>query len=174
MYRMSAKPLISAQEINERLDTLSAEIAPCGFDIVVAALTGSFMFTADICRRIATPGLHIAFIRASSYGNSTESSGSLQLSGLEKLDIRGKKVLLIDDILDTGTTLLGVTQKLAEQHPASIKTCVLLNKESRRTQDIHADFVGFEVEDKFVVGYGLDYADMYRTFPEIWTLEENG
>jgi len=174
MYKMSKEPLISAQQINERLGTLSAEIFPCGIDVVVSLLTGSFIFTADLCRRIPSPDLQIAFIRASSYGDSTVSSGKPTLAGLEKLDIRGKNVLLVDDILDTGTTLLEVSRVLSSLGPASLKTCVLLNKESRRQVDIHADFVGFEIEDKFVVGYGLDYADKYRTFPEIWTLEENG
>ena len=80
--------------------------------------------------------------------------------------------MLVDDILDTGNTMFALVQAIAKSSPASIKTCVLLNKESRRTVDFHADFVGFEIEDKFVVGYGLDYADEYRTLPEIWTLEK--
>ena len=173
MFKMSKVPLISKKEIDERLDALAREIAPCGFDIVVAALTGSFMFTADICRRIATPGLRISFIRASSYGNGTESSGKLEISGLENIDIRGKKVLLVDDILDTGMTMAGLKQALEGLGAKEIRTCVLLDKPSRRTAEIRADFAGFEIENKFVVGYGLDYAGEYRTFPEIWTLEDS-
>ena len=88
MYKMSSKPLISAKEIEERLDSLAAEIKPCGFDVVVPLLSGSFIFAADLCRRIASPELQVSFIRASSYGNSTQSSGQLQISGLEKLDIK--------------------------------------------------------------------------------------
>jgi len=80
--------------------------------------------------------------------------------------------LLIDDILDTGNTMYSLVKALADYSPASITTCVLLNKESRRTVNYHADFVGFEIEDKFVVGYGLDYANTYRTYPEVWALEE--
>ena len=172
LYKLSNTPLISAQQISNRLESLAQELKACDFDVILSALTGSYMFTADISRRIAKPDLKISFIKASSYGNSTQSSGKVQISGLEKLDIKGMRVLLVDDILDTGNTMFSLVQAIAEYSPASIKTCVLLNKESRRTVDYHADFVGFEIEDKFVVGYGLDYADEYRTLPEIWTLEK--
>ena len=116
------------------------------------------MFTADLSR--------------SSYGESDKPNASAHISGLEGLDIKGKRVLLIDDILDTGNTMYSLVKALADYSPASITTCVLLNKESRRTVDFHADYIGFEIEDKFVVGYGLDYANTYRTYPEVWALEE--
>ena len=173
MYRKSSKPLISAKEINERLDTLGKDVAAFGCDIVITILSGGFMFSADICKRIATPKLQLAFIRASSYGNGTESSGKLEISGLENIDIRGKKVLLVDDILDTGMTMAGLKQALEGLGAKEIRTCVLLDKPSRRTAEIRADFAGFEIENKFVVGYGLDYAGEYRTFTEIWTLEDS-
>ena len=172
LYKLSNAPLITAQQISNRLESLAQELKACDFDVILSALTGSYMFTADISRKIAKPDLQISFIRASSYGDSTLSSGKVQISGLEKLEIKGKSVLLVDDILDTGNTMFALAQAIAEYSPTSIKTCVLLNKESRRTVDFHADFVGFEIEDKFVVGYGLDYADEYRTLPEIWTLEK--
>ena len=172
MYKLSNAPLISAQQIDKRLESLAQELKACDFDVILSALTGSYIFTADISRRIARPQLQIAFIKTSSYGNSTESQGSVKISGIENLDIKDKRVLIVDDILDTGNTMNALVKTLTELGPASIKTCVLLNKESRRTVDYHADFVGFEIENKFVVGYGLDYANEYRTFPEIWTLEE--
>ena len=172
MYRMSEKPLISKKEIDERLDTLAEELRSENFDIVVSTLLGGFMFTADICRRIAKPELKVAFIKASSYGDGMESSGKVKISGLESLDIAGKNILVIDDILDTGNTMFGITNALRDMGPNKVKTCVLLNKQARRTADIRADFVGFEVENKFIVGCGLDYAGDYRTLPEIWTLEE--
>ena len=172
MYKLSREPLISAKEIDKRLETLAAEIKAAGFDVILSVLTGSYIFTADLSRKFADSNLEIAFIKASSYGNSTQSKGTVKISGLEKLEIKGKRVLLIDDILDTGNTMKALVQALSEMSPASLKTCVLLNKESRRVVDYHADFVGFEIEDKFVVGYGLDYANKYRTLPEIWTLEE--
>ena len=172
MYKMSRQPLISKKEIDERLDTLAEELRSENFDIVVSTLLGGFIFTADICRRIAKPELRVAFIKASSYGDGTESSGKVKISGLESLNIAGKNILVIDDILDTGNTMLGITNALRDMGPNKVKTCVLLNKQARRTADIRADFVGFEVENKFIVGCGLDYAGDYRTLPEIWTLEE--
>ena len=128
---MSNAPLISAQQIDKRLESLAQELKACDFDVILSALTGSYMFTADISRRIARPQLQIAFIKTSSYGNSTESQGSVKISGIENLDIKGKRVLIVDDILDTGNTMFSLVKTLTELGPASIKTCVLLNKESR-------------------------------------------
>jgi len=172
MYKLSKEPLLTVQQIEARLESLALELKAFDFDVILSALTGSYIFTADISRRIASPKLQIAFIKASSYGDSTESNGKVKISGLGDIDIKDKRVLLIDDILDTGNTMKSLVEALVELNPASIKTCVLLNKESRRVVDCHADFVGFEIENKFVVGYGLDYANEYRTLPEIWTLEE--
>lgn len=172
MYKMSKQPLISRKAIDERLDSLAEELRSENFDIVVSTLLGGFMFTSDICRRIAKPELRVAFIKASSYGDGTESSGKVKISGLESLDIAGKNILVIDDILDTGNTMFGIKNVLRDMGPNKIKTCVFMDKPARRVADIRADYVGFEIENKFVVGYGLDYAGDYRTFPEIWTLEE--
>ena len=173
MYSLSEKPLISRQQIDERLESLAEEIRGEDFDIILSALTGGFIFTADLCRRIACPKLQIAFIKASSYGNGMESSGKVKISGMESLDIAGKNILVTDDILDTGNTMFGITNALRELGPNKLKTCVFLDKPARRTANIEADFVGFKVDNKFVVGYGLDYAGNYRTFPEIWTMEES-
>ncbi len=179
MYRMSEKPLISADEIRKRVATLAREIAAAyDYDILLSALTGAYMFTADLTRELAkaqgpkATQKRIAFIKASSYGNSTESSGKLQVRGLDKFDLNGKKILMVDDIADTGTTLLGLTNLLKESGAKEVRTCVLLNKQERREVDIKADFVGFEIENEFVVGYGLDFAEDYRALPEIWTLQE--
>ena len=179
MYRMSEKPLISEKEIRERVTTLAQEIvAAYDYDILLSALTGAYMFTADLSRELANvqgvKATHkrIAFIKASSYGDSTKSSGKLQVQGLERINLQGKKVLMVDDIADTGTTLLGLTDMLNEAGAKEVRTCVLLNKQERREVEIKADFVGFEIANEFVVGYGLDYANEYRTLPEIWTLQE--
>ena len=172
MYKLSEKPLISRQQIEERLDSLAEELRGENFDYIVSTLTGGFMFTADICRRIACQKLKIAFIKASSYGNGTESSGNVKLSGLESIDISGKNVLVIDDILDSGRTMLGITVALRALGPSKVKTCVLLDKPARRAVEIQADYVGFSIENEFVVGYGLDYANEFRTYPEIWTVRE--
>ena len=172
MYSRSEKPLISRQQIDELLESLAEEIRGEDFDIILSALTGGFIFTADLCRRIACPKLQIAFIKASSYGNGMESSGKVQISGLESLDIKGKAVLVIDDILDSGRTMLGIKEALLALGPSKVKTCVLLDKPARRAVNIEADYVGFSIGNEFVVGYGLDYANEFRTYPEIWTMRE--
>ena len=179
MYRMSEKPLIGADEIRERVAKLAHEIAAVyDYDVLLSALTGAYMFTADLSRELAkaqgakAQQKEIAFIKASSYGDSTESSGKLQVRGLEKIDIKGKKILMVDDIADTGTTLLGLCEMLRDAGAQEVRTCVLLNKQERREVDITADFVGFEISNEFVVGYGLDYANDYRFLPDIWTLQE--
>ncbi len=105
MYKLPSAPLITAQEINARVDSLASELKAFDFDVILSALTGSYMFTADLSRRIATPKLRIAFIKASSYGESDKPNANVHISGLEGLDIKGKRVLLIDDILDTGNTM---------------------------------------------------------------------
>lgn len=175
MYRLSREPLITARQIEQRLDTLANEIRSLDFDVILSVLTGSYIFTADLSRRLAKPNLQVKFIRASSYGESTESCGSVKFSGLENIDIRGKRVLVIDDILDTGATMARLCSILNDMGAGLIKTCVLLDKEGRRTTEIEANFVGFNIKNEFVVGYGLDCAGEYRTLPEIWTLgEQNG
>jgi len=173
MYKMSAKPMISATQIQIRVQDIAAEINNSfEFDIVLSALTGAFMFTTDLCRAMANFKHRIAFIKASSYGSGTESSGKLKVTGIDGIDIKGKRVLIVDDILDTGRTMYTLVSMLKEAGATDIRTCVLMNKEARRAVDFHADYVGFEIENQFVVGYGLDYDQDYRTLPEVWTLEE--
>ncbi len=170
---MSEKPMITAEQIQKRISELATEIAQAfDFDVILSALTGAYMFTADLSRALANTKHRIAFIKASSYGSGTESSGNLEVSGLEKIDLKDKRVLLVDDILDTGNTLSTLVSMLKNRGVESIRTCVLMNKEERRTVDFHADFVGFEIKNEFVVGYGLDYNEDYRTLPDIWTLIE--
>lgn len=173
MYKMSAKPMISAKKIQTRVNELAAEINQSfEFDVILSVLTGAFMFTTDLCRAMANFKHRIAFIKASSYGSGMESSGKLKVTGLEKLDLKGKRVLIVDDILDTGRTMSTLVSMLKEAGATDIRTCVLMNKEERRTVDFHADYVGFEIANEFVVGYGLDFDEDYRTLPEVWTLEE--
>lgn len=170
---MSAKPMISAEEIQKRVSELATEIASSfQFDIILSTLTGAYMFTADLSRAFANQDIRIAFIKASSYGSGTTSCGKLNITGIEKLNLEGKKVLLVDDILDTGNTMSTLVSMLQDAGVSNLRTCVLMNKEERRTVDYHADYVGFEIANEFVVGYGLDFDEGYRTLPEIWTLEE--
>ena len=136
--------------------------------VVVSLLNGTVMFLADLIRHLSLP-LRLDFIGVSSYGAGTES-GELVFTKELRLDVRGRDVLLVDDILDTGKTLYRVLGKLRALKPRRIKTCVLLNKAARRVEDVEADYVGFEIPDFFVVGYGLDFAERYRNLPFVGVL----
>ena len=126
------------------------------------------MFLADLIRHLNLP-LRLDFIGVSSYGAGTES-GELIFTKELRLNVRGRDVLLVDDILDTGKTLSRVRAKLRALKPRRLRTCVLLNKKSRRVEKIDADYVGFEIPDYFVVGYGLDFAERYRNLPFVAVL----
>ena len=140
--------------------------------IVVCVLKGSFLFTSDLIRSISKEECIIDFVKVSSYGSGTESSGEIKLTKDIEVDIKDKNVLVVDDILDTGLSLFYLTNLLIVKNPKVLKTCVLLDKPSRRKYDIKADYVGFEIEDKFVVGYGLDYNEKYRELPDIYVVKE--
>ena len=165
--------LVSEQTIHRRLRKLGAEIkAAYGEEeiTVVAIINGAILFTADLLREIANP-VRLDCIRISSYRNDTKSLGKPQLVHSLTLDIANRHVLLIDDILDTGKTLSMVVGLIRKLSPASVKVCVLLDKKGRREVPFEADFVGFEIPDKFVVGYGLDFAERYRNLPCIGVLK---
>jgi hypoxanthine phosphoribosyltransferase len=136
--------------------------------VVVSLLNGTVMFLADLIRHLSLP-LRLDFMGVSSYGAGTES-GDLVFTKELRLNVRGRDVLLVDDILDTGKTLSRVLAKLRALKPRRIKTCVLLNKAARRVEAIEADYVGFEIPDYFVVGYGLDFAERYRNLPFVGVL----
>ena len=164
--------LIPAEQLQERITSLAAQISAdyAGRDtVIVALLSGTVMFLADLLRRLEFP-LRLDFMGVSSYGGGTES-GQLVYTKELKLGIRGRHVLVVDDILDTGKTLRSVTAKLAELGPASLKTCVLLDKPERRTGRFDADYVGFVIPNLFVVGYGLDYDERYRNLPFVGVLK---
>ncbi len=136
--------------------------------VVVSLLSGTVMFLADLIRHISLP-LRLDFIGVSSYREGTQS-GALVFTKELRLDVRDRDVLLVDDILDTGKTLTKVLSKLRKLRPRRIKVCVLLEKKARRTESVHVDYVGFPIPDKFVVGYGLDFAERYRNLPFIGVL----
>jgi hypoxanthine phosphoribosyltransferase len=136
--------------------------------VIVSLLNGTVMFLGDLIRSIEMP-LRLDFMGVSSYGAGTES-GELVFTKELRLDVRGRDVLLVDDILDTGKTLHRVTQKLRALKPRRLKICVLLDKKARRVEKIEADYVGFEIPDRFVIGYGLDYAERYRNLPFVGVL----
>jgi hypoxanthine phosphoribosyltransferase len=137
--------------------------------VVVALLTGTVMFLADLIRHLPIP-LRLDFLGVSSYGAGT-TSGELVYTKELRLEVRGRDVLVVDDILDTGRTMDRVVTKLRTLRPRRVRTCVLLDKKARRKVKFHADYVGFEIPDEFVVGYGLDYAERYRNLPFIGILK---
>src|SRR6266481_1807705 len=163
--------LITEEQIAERVRSLSAELTR-DFEgrelVVVAVLNGTIMFLADLIRHLSLP-LRLDFIGISSYGLGTES-GEWVFTKELRVDVRGRDVLLVDDILDTGKTMSRVANKLRALKPRRLKTCVLLNKAARRVEDVQADYTGFEIPDFFVVGYGLDFAERYRNLPFVGVL----
>ena len=139
--------------------------------VVVSLLNGTVMFLADLIRNFSLP-LRLDFMGVSSYGAGTES-GDLVVTKELRLDVRGRDVLLVDDILDTGRTLHRVLGILRALKPRRVRTCVLLNKAARRVEKVEANYVGFEIPDLFVVGYGLDFAERYRNLPFVGVLHEH-
>lgn len=167
--------LISAERIRERVDELGAEITT-DFDgqpiMVVGVLTGCLVFLADLIRRLNHP-THIALLQASSYRGTATSPGELVVRDELLPDLNGRHVLLLDDILDTGKTISRLVDHLKNRGAASIRTCVLLRKIGRQEVPFEPDYVGFTIPDKFVVGYGLDFNDLYRHLPFIAVLPES-
>lgn len=168
--------LISRDQIAERIRTLGADIsrdldalAPTGEILIVPVMIGSFMFVADLVRELPQK-LRVAVVTVSSYpGRSTESKGAQVLGGLPE-DIEGRHVLLVDDILDSGNTLTLLRTEIMRRHPASVRACVLLRKRRDAAMNTPCEYIGFDIPDEFVVGYGLDYDDYYRNLPLIATL----
>ena len=163
--------LITDEQIARRIRQMAREIEHDfrGREmVVVSLLNGTVMFLADLIRHLSLP-LRLDFMGVSSYGAGTES-GDLVFTKELRLDVRGRDVLLVDDILDTGKTMSRVLPKIHVLKPRRIKICVLLDKPDRRTEDIEADYVGFAIPDFFVVGYGLDFAERYRNLPFVGVL----
>ncbi len=162
--------MISAKSIAARVESLAREITTYFKDtdklIVVGLLRGSFVFIADLAREIDLP-IEIDFLEASSYGNSMESSREVKISKDLAGEISGKDVLVVEDIVDTGHTLKHVLQLLESRKPRRIEACALLDKPSRREVDIKSRWSGFEIPDEFIVGYGIDYAQMNRNLSYI-------
>lgn len=162
--------MISAKAIAARIEDLSREIQAEFRDtdklIVVGLLRGSFVFIADLVRELNLP-IEVDFLEASSYGDSTESSREVRILKDLRGAIEGRDVLVVEDIVDTGHTLTHVRHLLESRHPRRLKTIALLDKPSRREVDIKADWIGFEIPDEFVVGYGIDFAQRNRNLPFI-------
>jgi hypoxanthine phosphoribosyltransferase len=168
--------LISSEEIQEKILELGKQIVadytPIGDLLLVGVLKGCIMFMVDLARAIPMP-LAIDFIATSSYGHSTESSGVVRLLKDLDTDIAGRHVLIVEDIIDSGLTLEYLRQQLLRRNPASLKICALLNKPERRMVDVPIDYHGFDIPNAFVVGYGLDYNELYRNLPYIGVLRQS-
>ena len=167
--------LYSAEEIQERIVQLACDIGlKMPHDImIVSLLKGSFVFTADLIRALYNIGMHpqLDFMTISSYGKSTQSSGEMQINRDLVEEVKGRNVLIIDDILESGRTLQFARNLINERGAESVRIAVLLEKPGKREVAIGADFVGFTIPDKFVVGYGLDYANYYRELPYVGVLD---
>lgn len=137
---------------------------------IICITNGSILFTADLMRKLNLY-TRLDCIRISSYQLDTKPVSRPEILDSYHMDLKGKHLLLVDDILDTGNTLKKITELIAQDKPASLKTCVLLDKKERRTMDIEADYVGLQIPDAFVVGYGLDFAELYRNLPCIGVLK---
>jgi hypoxanthine phosphoribosyltransferase len=166
--------LITEQQLARRIAEM-AQMIQRDFSgremVVVSVLSGTVMFLADLIRHLNLP-MRLDFIGVSSYGAGTES-GELTITKELRLDVRNRDVLVVDDILDTGRTMSRVLEKLKALHPRKIRTCVLLNKAARRVENVIADYIGFEIPDYFVVGYGLDFAERYRNLPFVGVLHQH-
>lgn len=176
---MIKKVLFSNEEIQKRIDEMANEINEF-YDgepiIVIPLLRGGFMFASDLVRRLNMI-VEIDFVTTTSYGFGKVSTGDVKIFSDLRSSVEGKNVLIVDDIIDSGHTLKFMKDYIGIKNPKSIKIATMIDKPSRRKQDVNSDFVGFEVDDLFIVGYGLDFENKYRNVPYIYALmeeEENG
>jgi hypoxanthine phosphoribosyltransferase len=167
------KILLSKEELHDGVTRMADQVAACYANqqlTIVGVLTGSVVLMADLIRLIDLP-MRVGVLQASSYRGATTTRGELVINSELMLDISGRDVLLVDDIFDTGHTLAQVVDKMRGFEPTSIRSAVLLRKHGRQEVEYEPDFVGFDIPDEFVVGYGLDYEDMYRNLPYLAALE---
>lgn len=165
--------MISEEEVNKKIEELGKQISEdyAGKEVhLICILKGSAFFTCELAKRITVP-VSLDFMSVSSYGDGTKSSGIVKIAKDLDESLEGKEVILIEDIIDSGRTLSYLLEILAQRNPASLKLCTLLDKPDRRVKDVKVDYVGFQIPDEFVVGYGLDYAQKYRNLPFIGIVE---
>lgn len=175
MHRDIEKVLLTEEVIRERLDVVAGEVMEdFATDelVVVALLKGALVFTADMCRRMPVK-LVVECVNVSSYHGEKTSSGKVKFLDAGMPDVKGKKVLVMDDILDTGLTMQAVMRELDEAGALEVKSCVLLSKRRSRAVECEGDYVAFEIDDEFVVGYGLDYQGRYRNLPYVGVLKNS-
>ena len=166
--------LFDEPAFHRRLDDMAAQISDDYRErdlTVIAVLHGSLMFVADLLRRIPLP-LKLDCLSVASYHGETQSSGDVVFKQITVPDVAGRDVLILDDVLDSGHTLTAIRETLETAKPHSIRVCVLLSKNKQRARDVDTDYVGFEIGDEFVVGYGLDFKERYRNLPYIGVLRK--
>jgi len=174
MNEMSKEILLSRVAIQKRVQELASQISGdyAGRElIVIGILRGAFIFMADLIREINVP-CKIDFARVASYGAGAESSGKVVMSKDIETPISDRDILIVEDIVDTGLTLQYLTGWLKERNPRSLKVCTFLDKRKRRKVSFEADYVGFTIDDGFVVGYGLDFNEQYRYLPEVYIIKQ--
>jgi hypoxanthine phosphoribosyltransferase len=175
MDQISKQILFSRDEIQKRVREIASQISKdyAGRELVVIGiLKGAFIFMSDLVREISIP-CKIDFARLASYGTSSESSGKVVMTKDIETSIKGRDILIVEDIVDTGLTLQYLVDWLKERNPHSLKICVFLNKRKRRKVSLEADYVGFTIDDGFVVGYGLDFDEQFRFFPDVYVIDAN-
>jgi hypoxanthine phosphoribosyltransferase len=173
MTKTHVSTLLSTEQIAARVRDLGAQITKDYADrrlVLVSVLKGSFVFTADLARAIDSH-LRIEFLGVRSYGEGTSTSGVVQITQDLSRPIEGEDILIVEDIVDTGLTIAHLLELLRTRHPASVKVCALLHKPARTKVEVPIDYLGFTIEDRFVVGYGLDWAERYRNLPYIGVVE---
>ncbi|HPU69868.1 MAG TPA: hypoxanthine phosphoribosyltransferase [Coprothermobacter proteolyticus] len=161
--------LISESELQAKVAELANQISrdyEGKTPLLVGILKGAFVFLSDLIRHVTIP-VHVDFMQVSSYGSGTESSGIVKILKDLDISVEGRHVIVVEDIVDTGVTMQHLLELLSARKPASLAVCALLDKKERRLVDVHLNYVGFEIPNAFVVGYGLDYAEYYRNLPFI-------
>ena len=166
------KVIISPEAIQARVRELAQELSQdlAGQEpVLLGVLKGCFIFLSDLARQLSVPA-QVDFVRLASYGHSDTTSGKVKMTKAPEMDLSGRAVVVVEDIVDTGLTLAWLKERLEEQEPAVVKLCVLVDKAERRQIDLELDYVGFKVPDGFLVGYGLDFDEGYRCLPGIYEL----
>lgn len=174
MERMFGKPIVTQEQMRARIRELGRQISAdyAGSDLVlVGVLKGAYAFYADLARAIRIP-VRVDFMVVSSYGSRTKSSGKVKVVTELTEEIKGKDVLLVEDIVDSGLTAQYLLKTLAKKKPRSINVCALLAKHERRVVNVHVEYVGFTVPNQYIVGYGLDYRQKYRNLPYLAVLDQ--
>jgi hypoxanthine phosphoribosyltransferase len=173
-FQQQLKILISRDDIAKAIDRLACEIErdyQGKQPLLIGVLKGSFVFMADLIRQLDLPP-ELDFVRLSSYGSARESSGKVRVVQGVKTSIKGRDVLVVEDIVDTGTTISFLLDYLKKKKPASLKLCALTDKPSRHRVPVSINYLGFTVPNKFIVGYGLDYNERFRNLPDIYVIED--